>query len=76
MMMRPILFAFVCVLAACGPTRGQRAQSVIENPAGVNCTQNGGKLVIRQNSGLQKGYCLLSDGRSLDIWEYYRQTHP
>ena len=63
------------VLVACGPSRVERAQPMIDNPAGVNCTQRGGQLVIRQSSGGQKGYCLLPDGRSLDIWEYYRQTN-
>ncbi len=76
MMLRPILLTCVCLLAACGPPRDVRVQSVVENPAGINCTQNGGKLVVRLKAGLQKGYCLLPDGRSLDIWEYYHQLHP
>ena len=63
------------LLVSCGPSRVERAQPMIDNPAGVNCTQRGGQLVIRQSSGGQKGYCLLPDGRSLDIWEYYRQTN-
>ena len=63
------------LLVSCGPTRVEQAQPMMENPAGVNCTTRGGQLVIRQSSGGQKGYCLLPDGRSLDIWEYYRQTN-
>lgn len=76
-MLRPVLLSALCLAAvACGPTREDRAQSVINNPAGQNCIQRGGKLVIRQSSQGQKGYCMLTDGRSLDIWEYFRQTHP
>jgi len=46
------------------------------NPASVNCIDHGGKLVIRQSRAGEKGYCILPDGRSLDEWEFFRQTHP
>ncbi len=65
----------LAVLAACGPTREQQAQPMIEGPAGRNCTENGGKLVIKQGKGAQRGFCMLTDGRTLGIWEYYRQLH-
>jgi putative hemolysin len=74
-MLRTAILTAICLLTACGPTRIERAQPMIENAAGVNCTERGGQLVIRQTTAGQKGYCLLSDGRSLDIWEYYRQTN-
>jgi len=60
-------------LAACQPNAEARA--TMTNPASVNCTDHGGKLVLRQSSAGTKGYCMLQDGRSLDIWEYFRQTH-
>ncbi len=76
-MLRAFLLTALCLTAAaCGPTREERAQSVINNPAGQNCIQRGGKLVIRQTSQGQKGYCMLTDGRTLDIWEFMRQTNP
>ena len=52
------------------------AANVANNPAGQTCTQNGGKLVVRLSSAGEKGYCMLPDGRTLDIWEYYRQKNP
>ena len=73
--MRGLALLAAFLLVSCGPTRVERAQPMIENPAGVNCTTKGGQLVIRQSGEAQKGYCLLPDGRSLDIWEYYRQTN-
>jgi uncharacterized protein len=74
-MLRLTLIASFALLAACGPSRVERAQPMMNNPAGVNCTTRGGQLVIRQSGGGQKGFCLLSDGRSVGIWEYYRQTN-
>ncbi len=62
-------------LAAC-QSAAHKAQATIANPASVNCTQTGGQLVIRQSAAGSKGYCILPDGRSLDEWEYYHQTHP
>jgi uncharacterized protein len=74
-MLRFTLVASLVVLGACGPSRVEKAQPMMENPAGKNCTTRGGKLVIRQTNAGQKGYCMLPDGRSLDVWEYYRQTN-
>ena len=75
MMRLALMLTPLCLLVACGPTMVQKAQPMIDNPAGQNCSLNGGKLVIRQSSAGQKGYCMLPDGRSLDIWEFYRQTN-
>jgi uncharacterized protein len=73
-MLRPAILS-VLLVAACGPSRVDRAQAAIANPASVNCTQRGGQLVIRLTSAGQKGYCVLPDGRTLDTWEYFRQTN-
>ena len=70
------LMASLSLVAACGPTRTERAQPMVDGPAGLNCTTRGGRLVIRQTAAGQKGYCMLTDGRTLDIWEFYRQTNP
>ena len=74
-MLRTAMLTVICLLTACGLTRFERARPMIENAAGVNCTERGGRLVIRQSTAGQKGYCMLPDGRSLDIWEFYRQTN-
>ena len=73
--MKPLLILMALSLAACGPSRVERAESFMANPASVNCTTRGGQLVIRQTASGQKGYCLLQDRRSLGVWEYYRQTN-
>ena len=75
-MRRALLLSALCLVAACGPTRQERARPMIEDLAGQHCIQTGGRLVIRQTRDGQKGYCMLTDGRTLDIWEYYRQSHP
>ena len=75
-MLRLSLIVSLALLAACGPSRVEQAQPMMQNPAGVNCSEHGGVLVIRQTKAGQKGYCQLTDGRSLDIWEFYHQTHP
>lgn len=74
--LRNLAILAALLVSACGPSRIERAQPMVENPASVNCIQRGGRLVIRQAGGGQKGYCMLPDGRSLDIWEYFRQTNP
>lgn len=54
----------------------QTTRRTMASPASIHCTQTGGHLVIRQTSAGAKGYCMLTDGRTLDVWEYFRQTHP
>ena len=54
----------------------QPAASGIANPASVYCTEQGGKLEMREGAGGTAGYCHLPDGRVLEEWELYRATHP
>lgn len=68
------LTLLLLLLTACAPNDTTRL--ALANPASLNCTQRGGKLLIRESNAASKGYCMLADGRSLDVWEYYRQTHP
>ena len=65
----------VLLLAACAQPNAT-TRLAMANPASVNCTQHGGQLVLRQTSAGAKGYCMLQDGRSVDVWEYFRQTNP
>lgn len=44
----------------------------IANPASVNCTKNGGKLSIVDESEGQVGMCTLSDGTLCEEWAYFR----
>jgi hypothetical protein len=52
------------------------ATSGIANPASVYCTEQGGKLEMREGTGGTAGYCHLPDGRVVEEWELYRTTHP
>lgn len=45
----------------------------IANPASVNCINQGGKLEIREDqAGNQSGYCLFSEGKECEEWQFYR----
>lgn len=44
----------------------------IANPASVNCTKTGGKLVMREETGGTAGYCIFKDGTECEEWKYYR----
>ncbi len=51
------------LLAACqGPE-----PTKIANPAAVYCEEQGGQFV------LQNGRCVLSDGKEVDAWTWYRE---
>ena len=68
-------WTLIFLLAACAqPDTTTRLAMV--NPASVNCTAHDGKLMFRQSAAGTSGYCQLQDGRSVDEWEYFRQTNP
>jgi putative hemolysin len=49
--------------------------STLPNPAAVFCIENGGKYEIRKaTDGSQSGVCILSDGREVDAWQFFRQN--
>ncbi len=72
-MLRLMLALCLLPLAAC-ETRAHKIAPTVNNPASVNCREHGGHLVVKLTSQGQKAYCMLHDGRTLDVWEYYRQT--
>lgn len=45
------------------------------NPASVYCTEQGGRLEIRDGADGQAGYCHLPDGQVIEEWEYFRANH-
>jgi len=73
-MLRPTLILCLA-LAACGPTRTDRAQTALANPAGQNCLDHGGKLILLPNGPAQKAYCKLP-GRTIGATEFFAQTNP
>ena len=44
----------------------------IANPASVFCIEQGGRVVIVDETDGQVGYCELPDGRRIEEWEYFR----
>ena len=75
--MKPYVLLLACLVTvtAC-QSAVSRAQATLANPASVNCTDYHGQLVIRVTSAGEKGFCILPDGRALEEWEFYHQTHP
>jgi putative hemolysin len=74
-MSRPIMILGLLTLAACGPTAQDRARTALATPAGQNCVDHGGKLIIRPVEGGQKAWCELP-GRTITAQEFFHQTHP
>lgn len=55
-----------------GETPAQR----LANPAAIFCVERGGAYrIVRDASGSERGACILSDGREVDAWEYFREHH-
>lgn len=78
--MNKILFIGIATLAlsACGDKNASQQQSELigmANPASVYCTEQGGKLEIRDGKDGQSGYCHLPDGRVIEEWELFRSQN-
>ena len=58
--------------AACAPKAAEEKPVGMPNPASVYCTEQGGKLEIRDGGDGQTGYCHLPDGRVVEEWEFFR----
>lgn len=64
-------------VSACAPKAAEEKAAGgkpigMPNPASVYCTEQGGKLEIRNGPDGQSGYCHLPDGRVIDEWEFFR----
>lgn len=46
------------------------------SPASLNCTQNNGRLEIRQTPEGEKADCILPSGKRCDEWEMFRGNCP
>jgi putative hemolysin len=44
----------------------------LPNPASVNCTRNGGRLLPQVGHGGEFSYCVFPDGSSCEEWAYFR----
>ena len=74
-MTRPFAVIALIALAACA---GQTAPTtaLLASPAAQNCTAHHGRIIVRQTGEGSKGFCALTDGRTMALWEYFHQTNP
>ena len=66
-----IALALLAVLQPPAPP----VQPVIANPASVYCIRQGGKLEIVDTKKGQIGICVLPDGRRIEEWKFFRESH-
>lgn len=52
------------------------ARAGMANPASVYCIEQGGRLEIVRDDKGDRGVCILSDGRRVDEWEFFRTKSP
>jgi len=71
-----LVVALGLALSACRPDTGPDAPVAVANPASENCLALGGTLEIVDGPGGQVGWCTLPDGRRVEEWELWRETHP
>lgn len=50
--------------------------SAMPNPAAVYCIGQGGRLETVRNDKGEDAFCILPDGRRIEIWEFFRANHP
>ncbi|MDO6706518.1 DUF333 domain-containing protein [Photobacterium sp. 1_MG-2023] len=67
--------AAAVILSGCA---GRVAEKPIglANPAAMYCVDKGGKLDMVTEDGQRVTYCVLSDGRRVEEWQYFRENHP
>ncbi|KUJ79441.1 DUF333 domain-containing protein [Ruegeria profundi] len=63
-------------LAACDDTPPPNTTAELANPAATFCVESGAQYEIRDGENGQSGVCILSDGREVDAWEYFRENNP
>ncbi|MEO8241266.1 MAG: DUF333 domain-containing protein [bacterium] len=73
-MLRAIFALSLIPLAGC-ETMAHKVAPTVNNPASANCRNHGGHLVVQLTGQGQRAFCMLKDGRTVDVWEYFRQTN-
>ena len=61
-----------CTVSGPDPIMGLQ----LPNPASVYCIERGGEIDIKESPQGDVTTCVLSDGRRVDEWEFYRENHP
>ena len=69
-----LILATLAVITACAPPPHPTVAAPIgmPNPASVYCTDEGGKLDIRDEAAGQVGYCVFPDGSECEEWAFFR----
>ena len=66
-----------CPLPTTPEARNPAPGTQISNPAAAYCTNMNNSLEIRKNSdGSEYGFCILADGTTCDIWDFYLGICP
>lgn len=64
-----------CQLTHDNHSNGQVVPKIgMPNPASVYCTEQGGKLAIKDEANGQVGYCHLPDGQVVEEWAFFRAS--
>ena len=71
-MFRSLLF-IASFFSTCFATAAFASQA--PNPAAAYCVEQGGTYSILEEAEGQRGICTLTDGRSVDAWQYFREQH-
>jgi putative hemolysin len=73
-----VLFLLLFILSSCSNQIDETNEGTqIPNPAAVYCEQQGGTIRIEMDeTGGQRGICILTDGMECDEWAYYRGECP
>ena len=66
----------LALLSACQPVTPPEIAPQLANPAATYCIDSGARYEIRDGDNGQSGVCILSDGREVDAWEYFRENNP
>ncbi|QUJ66410.1 DUF333 domain-containing protein [Photobacterium sp. GJ3] len=67
--------AAAAILSGCAERVAEKPIG-LANPAATYCVEKGGKLDMVTEDGQRVTYCVLSDGRRVEAWQYFRENHP
>lgn len=68
-----VLGGLCLVLVGCSSAPASKAPILgMANPASVYCTEQGGKLSIKNEANGQVGYCHLPNGQVVEEWAFFR----
>lgn len=71
--MLALVLCYVLVVSFWNKNKENESSVQIPNPSATNCIQEGYEYEIRTNpDGSQTGYCISSEEKECEAWEYFR----